>query len=186
MGFLKDFFARKQDTEDEERGGTAIIFPERVMTLILLFADGTDLPKSATAQRELVWRVFSLVNPDLNASLPDREQVTTLLHNTAAIQADGHIEPDDYLEILDTLQIPNMASSYIQSLKLTDDKIAIWLREPRREDKHFDIALEKPISTGDFTCPEDATLITIYASDVPKVMSMLYPALPKVLEPGDR
>ncbi len=186
MGFLKDFFARKQDTEDEERGGTAIIFPERVMTLILLVAKGTPGPSSEKAREKLVWRIFSLVNPALYEVLPDREQVKTYLVETEAMASDGHIDPDDYLDILDDLQVPNMASSYIQSLKLSEKVITIWLREPKREDKRFEIILDSPIVTTGFKPPENATLITIYASDVPQLMSMLYPALPKIWEPIDK
>ena len=186
MGFLKNFFARKQDTEDEERGGTAIIFPERVMTLILIFGKGAPGPSSEKAREKLVWRVFSLVNPALYSVLPDREQVTAHLVETGAMEQDGHIDPDDFLDILDDLQVPNMASSYIQSLKLKDKKITIWLREARRPDKHFEIVLDEPIVLTGFKPLEDATLITVYASDTPKLMSSLWPALPKVMEPENK
>jgi hypothetical protein len=185
MGFLKDFFARKQDTEDEDRGGTSVIFPERVMTLILLVGSDT-LELSHGEARALIFNIFNLVNPDLYTALPDKDQVAALLHETGAIQSDGHIEPDDYLDILDDLKIPNMASSYIQSLKIAEDKIAIWLRERRREDKHYDIPLNEPIVADGNSLPEDATLITVYASDVPKIVSALYPAHAKVWEPGSK
>ncbi len=96
---------------------------------------------------------------------------------------DGYIDPDKYLDILDELQIPNMASSYIQALKLAEKSISIWLREGKIPDKHFDIALDEPIVAKGFSPSENATLITIYASDTPKLMSALYPALPKIIEP---
>jgi hypothetical protein len=182
MGFFKDFLAKKHDTEDEERGGTSIIFPERVMALILLVKKDAIVPASKSARDDLLWRVFSAVNPELYASLPDRDQVKTHLYQTGAMKADGYIEPDDYLDPLDDLQIPNMASGYIQALKLANKKITIWLREAGTKDKEFNIELTKPLVTSGFSPPEDATLITIYASDMPKLMSTLWPALPKSLD----
>ena len=182
MGLFEKFFAKKHDTEDEERGGTTIIFPERVMALILLVKKDAVVPKSKSARDDLLWRVFSAVNPELYASLPDRAQVKTHLYQSAAMRTDGYIEPDDYLDPLDDLQIPNMASGYIQALRLANRKITIWLREANTKDKEFDIKLTKPLVTSGFSPPEDATLITIYASDTPKLMSSLWPALPKSLD----
>lgn len=186
MGFFKDLFARKHDTEDEERGGTSIIFPERVMALIVLVKKDISIPSQKSAQEELVWRTFRLVNPALYEVLPDRAQVKTHLYQTTAMWSDGYIDPDDYLDPLDDLEIPNMASGYIQALKLSKKEITIWLREKGRKDKEFKIKLTEPFITKGFMPFEDATLIIIYASDTPKLISSLWPALPKVIEPKNK
>ena len=182
MGFFKDFFGKKHDTEDEERGGTSIIFPERVMAIILLVKKDASLPSQESAQRELVWQIFRLVNPALFEVLPDRAQVKTHIYQTPAMRTDGYIEPDDYIDPLDDLDIPNMASGYIQALKITKRDITIWLREAGTQDKTFRIELDEPFITKGFMPFEDASLITIYASDMPKLMSTLWPALPKSLD----
>ncbi len=182
MGFLKDFFAKKHDTEDEERGGTSIIFPERVMALILLVKDDAQVPSSPGLQDRLVWHIFNLVNPKLYEVLPDRSQVKTHLYKTSAMWADGHIDPDDFLDPLEDLEIPNMASGYIQTLKLAEEKITLWLREKGSKDKEFKIELTEPLTIDGYSPPKNVTLITIYASDTPKLMSSLWPALPKTFE----
>ena len=51
MGFFKDFFAKKHDTEDEERGGTIYHLPrKRVMALILLVKKDAPVPSTEKAQ----------------------------------------------------------------------------------------------------------------------------------------
>ncbi len=182
MGFFKDFFAKKHDTEDEERGGTMIIFPERVMALILLVKKGAGAAKSEKDDADLVWRIFRLINPALYEVLPDRAQVKAHLYETDAMGADGYIDPDDYLDPLEEFEIPNMASAYIQALRLAKKEITIWLREAGTPDKEFVVELTEPFVTKGFMPPENATLMIIYASDTPKLMSSLWPALPKSLD----
>lgn len=182
MGFFKDFFAKKHDTEDEERGGTTIIFPERVIALIVLVKKGDPIPKSEKEQTKLVWRIFRLVNPTLYEALPDRDQVKAHLYETGAMEADGYIDTDAYIDPLEEFEIPNMASGYIQALRLAKKEITIWLREAGTKDKEFKIELTEPLVTKGFMPPENATLMIIYASDTPELISSLWPALPKSLD----
>lgn len=183
MGFFKDFFAKKHDTEDEERGGTAIIFPERVMALILLIEKDAGAPKSEEERAALVWRIFRLINPALYDVLPDRAQVKAHLYETGAMETDGYIDPDDYIDPLEEFEIPNMASAYIQALRLAKKEITIWLREAGTKDKEFKIELTEPLVTKGFMPSENATLMIIYASDTPELISSLWPALPISLDP---
>ena len=153
MGIFTDFFAKKHDTEDEERGGTSIIFPERVMALILLVKENDSVPSTEKARDELVWHIFQLVNPALFDVLPDRSQVKAHLYQTPAMRTDGYIEPDDYLDPLDDLEIPNMASGYIQALRLAEYEITIWLRDGAKKDKEFKIKLTEALTIMGFAPP---------------------------------
>ncbi len=182
MGFFKDFFAKKHDTEDEERGGTTIIFPERVMALILLVKKGAGMAKSEKEDTAFVWRIFRLVNPALYEVLPDRDQVKAYLYETGAMEADGYIHPDAYIDPLEEFEIPHMASSYIQTRRLARGEITIWLREARTADKEFKVELTEPLVTKGFMPSENATLMIIYASNTPELISSLWPALPKLLD----
>ncbi|MEE8575072.1 MAG: hypothetical protein V3T30_06635, partial [Thermodesulfobacteriota bacterium] len=135
-------------------------------------------------------RVFKAINPLLAGAIPDKAKVRTRFVETSLMPADGFIDPEDVVDILDDNEVNANLSVLLQTLRFEQDRALIRLRYPKKKkpDEEFAVAipaeLKKEALTerwGDIGLggPENVLLMTAWRALDVKVMSSKFPANPK-------
>lgn len=179
MGILKKVFGRRESNQDEVRQATSYVSPDWISHIILAVPSGTKMPNDERLRKSFIRNVFRAVNPDMFKALKGGGDVRLRYYESDFIGIDGFIDGQNIHEPMDAFKVPPAVSSYIQSLRLEDERIVIRLQQLTGEVRENAVELDEPLTVEGGTVPAEAVLFTAYSCRRTENISSIWPMKPR-------